>query len=179
MLVSIGGYDICDGTVSGGVAIGQLRYQVDRQIEIVVPLNEIDPDTLDRGGRRTTAAFTVQRVHSDASAAEAFIVGLDTNLPSFGDVEFTFTDTSAIWTIPNAKVISHNSEQMGATTTTNYVIIGGKSVEGSGSGPTPPPPPPGAMYRFINVEGPPGGVTLQVKNASDVWEDVWTYTAST
>lgn len=179
MLVRIATYDIADGTLAGGVAIGKLAYQVDRQIEIIVPLNEIDPDTLDRGGRKTTLGFTVQRVHADAGAAEEFIVGLDTNLPSFGDVELEFTYSSAIWTIPNAKVISHNSAQVGATTTTNYVIVGGKGVEGSGSGPSPPPAPPGAMYRFVNVEGPPGGVTLQVKNSSDVWEDVWTYTAST
>ena len=179
MLVRIATYDIADGTLAGGVAIGQLRYQVDRQIEIVVPLDEIDPDTLDRGGRKTTVGFIVQRVHDNAGAAEEFIVSLDTELPSFGDVELEFTETSAIWTIPNAKVVSHNSEQLGATTTTSYTIIGGKGVEGSGSGPTPPPPPPGAMYRFVNVEGPPGGVTLQVKNSSDVWEDIFTYTAST
>lgn len=179
MLVAIGGYDICDGTLAGGVAIGQLRWQVDRQIEVVIPLDEIDPDTLDRGGRRTTASFTVQRTHTNAASAEAFIAALDTNLPSFGDVDFTFTDGVTQYHIPNGKVISHGSQQTGATTTTNYVIVGGKAATGSGSGPTPPPPPPNAKYRFLNVEGPPGGVTLQVQNSDGDWEDIFTYTAST
>lgn len=133
MLCKIGTYDICDGTLAGGVAISTLSYQVDRQIEIVVPLDALDPDTLDRGGRKLTVSFTVYRTHANASAAEAFIVGLDVALPSSGDVELTFTDFSTTYLIPNAKVVRHDSRQNGATTITNYMIVGGRGT-GSGSG---------------------------------------------
>lgn len=135
MLVSIGSYDICDGTLAGGFAIGQLRYQVDRQIEVVIPLDSVDPDTFDRGGRRSTISFTVQRVHSSAGAAEEFIVGLDQDLPSSGEAELTLT-SGITFLIPNAKVTQHNSSQIGATSTTTYTIVGGRAPgSGSGSGP--------------------------------------------
>lgn len=135
MLVKIGSYDICDGTLSGGVAIGQLRYGVDRVIEVVVPLELVDPETFDRGGRKTTINFTVQRTHSSAGSAEEFIAGLDQDLPSSGTVLLTFT-SGVTMAIPNGKIMNHSSAQLGSLTTTNYTIVGGRAPgSGSGSGP--------------------------------------------
>jgi hypothetical protein len=58
----------------------------------------------------------------------------------------------------------------------DYTLQGGDWLT---TGFTPPPPPTeDGAWRLVTVTGPPAGVTLQVKNSSDVWEDVWTYTAS-
>jgi hypothetical protein len=58
----------------------------------------------------------------------------------------------------------------------DYTLQGGDWLT---SGFTPPPPPmDSGAWRFVTVTGPPAGVTLQVKNASGVWEDVFTYIAS-
>ncbi len=134
MLVSIGTYAICDDTLPGGVAIGQLRFGVDRQIEIVVPIGQAAPELFDRGGRISRITFIVQRVHSNAGAAELFIASLDSSLPSSGNVILTFTTTFTQWHIPKGKVINHSSSQLGATTTTTYTIVGGGAGSGSGSG---------------------------------------------
>ncbi len=134
MLVSIGSYAICDGTLGGGVAIGQLRFGVDRQIEIVVPIGVADPELFDRGGRISRITFTVQRTHATAGASELFIASLDSSLPSSGNVILTFTTTFTQWHIPKGKVLNHSSIQDGATTTTTYTIVGGGAGSGSGSG---------------------------------------------
>ena len=58
----------------------------------------------------------------------------------------------------------------------DYTLQGGDWLT---SGFTPPPPPTETgTWRLVSVEGPPGGVSMQVKNSSGVWETVWTYTAS-
>ncbi len=134
MLVSIGTYAICDGTLGGGVAIGQLRFGVDRKIEIVIPIGTTDPVLFDRVGRVTSITFTVQRTHASAGAAELFIASLDSSLPSSGNVILQFTTTGTDWHIPNGKVLNHNSTQLGATTTTTYTITGGQAGSGTGSG---------------------------------------------
>ncbi len=134
MLVKIGSYSICDGTLPGGFAIGQLRFGVDRQIEIVVPIATANPELYDRGGRKTSLTFTVQRTHASAGAAELFIASLDSSLPSTGNVILEFTTTGTDWHIPKGKVINHSSSQLGATTTTTYTIVGGGAGSGSGSG---------------------------------------------
>jgi hypothetical protein len=141
MLISIGSYAICDGTLAGGVAIGQLRFGVDRLIEIVEPIYsaETDPNItypilFDRKNRKTSITFTVQRTHASAGAAELFIASLDSSLPSTGNVILEFTTTGTDWHIPKGKVINHSSTQLGATTTTTYTIVGGGAGSGSGSG---------------------------------------------
>ncbi len=127
MLVSIGSYAICDGTLSGGVAIGQLRYQVARLIDVVAPIGVANPVLFDRVGRKTTIDFTVQRTHSDAGDAESFIANLDLELPSIGDVKIT-TTSGGVGYLQSAKVTQHNSQQIGATTTTSYTIVGGQII---------------------------------------------------
>ena len=136
MLVSIGAYDICNGTLAGGVAIGNLRFSVDRTIDVVIPLPNDDPwldlITFDRQTGTCSITFQVQRVHADVAACSAFILGLDAALPTSGYV--VLSDGATEFTIPNGRVKQHVSAQVGATSTTQYTIIGGRPVSGSGSG---------------------------------------------
>lgn len=39
MLVSIGSYDFCNGTLAGGVAVSELRVKLDRVLDTAVPLS--------------------------------------------------------------------------------------------------------------------------------------------
>ena len=126
MLVAIGTYAICDGTTSGGVAIGQARVQMDRIFDIVIPLAELNPELFDRTCRKITFTFTVKATHANAAAAEQFIMDLDSNLPSSGTVKLTPTGSTSYRYIPNGRVVNHQSEYVGATTTTVYTIVGGQ-----------------------------------------------------
>jgi len=126
MLVSIGTYAICDGTLSGGVAIGQARVQIDRGFDVVVPLAELNAIPLDRVYRKLTFTFQVQRTHTNAGAAELFILDLDSSLPSSGTVTITPTGNGSVRYVPNGAVTTHNSQQNGSTTTTQYTLIGGQ-----------------------------------------------------
>ncbi len=79
-------------------------------------------------------------------------------------------------TLEDAVISSYRAHVENNMFMADYALQGGKILT---SGFTPPPPPTETgTWRLITVDGPPGGVTLQVKNSSDVWEDVWTYTAS-
>lgn len=129
MLVSIGSYDICDGTVSGGVAIGQARIQMDRVFDVVVPLADINPELFDRTCRKITFTFTVQRVHADAETCELFILDLDSNLPSSGNVTLTPTNSGSLRYIPGGFVVNHQSQQNGASSITTYTIVGGQPAD--------------------------------------------------
>jgi hypothetical protein len=126
MLVSIGAYDICNGTLAGGVAIGQARINFDRVKDVAIPIDQVDPDIFDRVCHRLTFTFQVQRTHANAATAELFVLDLDTNLPSSGTVTLTPTGSATTRTIPDGNVISHQSNLLGATTTTTYTIVGGQ-----------------------------------------------------
>lgn len=126
MLVSIGAYDICNGTLAGGVAIGQARIQLDRSFDVVISIDDIDPTLFDRICHKVTFTFTVQRTHDNAGACEGFILDLDGNLPSTGAVKLTPTASVSYRYIPNGFVINHQSQQNGATSTTTYTIVGGQ-----------------------------------------------------
>ena len=178
MVVTIGTYAVCNGTLTGGVAVGKARYAIDRLFEVVVPVGAVSPRMFDRVGRKTTFTFTVQVAHSSATAAESFVADLDTNLPSAGTVKLTLSDGSTIRYIPQGAVTLHSSEVVGSLSTTTYTIVGGPIGTSDGD-PTPPPPPPtGQPWRLVTIVGPPAGVELQVLNSSNVWETVWNYTAS-
>jgi|SRR5215471_6892979 len=140
MLVSIGSYDICDGTLAGGVAIGQLSLTIDRLTDVIVPIGQADPVLFDRVNRTSEISFQVERVFSDWDAASAFILDLELNLPSTGTVLFLFQSGSRA--IPNALVLSYVSTQLGAKVTTTYRISGGSPIDGS---PPPPPTPVGSI----------------------------------
>src|SRR5215469_6207511 len=128
MLVSIGSYAICDGTLSGGVAVSVGRYDVERVTETVIPIpaGALNAVTFDRGTRKTTFQFTVQRTHASAKDAEDFVAGLDAALPSTGNVKLTLSDNSTVRYIPVGKAIRHESTLLGSLSTTIYTIIGGQ-----------------------------------------------------
>src|SRR5258707_748 len=129
MLVSIGSYDICDGSLSGGVAIGQARLQMDRVFDVVIPIAELNPELFDRVCRKLTFTFTVQRTHADAETSELFILDLDADIPSSGTVKLTPTSSASFRYIPNGFVVNHQSQQNGATSITTYTIVGGQPTD--------------------------------------------------
>jgi len=126
MLVSIGSYAICDGTLTGGVAIGEGRLQMDRVFDVVIPVDQLDPTLFDRVCRKVTFTFQVQVAHGNADNSEQFILDLDGNLPSTGTVKLTPTNSTSYRYIPNGVVTGHQTQQIGATTQTTYTIVGGQ-----------------------------------------------------
>ncbi len=125
MTVDIADYSICDGTLSGGVALSDMRSLINRSIEVVLPLGEAVPITYDRRGRTSHFTFQVKRTHADAEACEAFIMTLDANLPSEGTITITLNGGTETIEIQHGKVLSHQSSELGATSITDYVIVGG------------------------------------------------------
>jgi hypothetical protein len=79
-------------------------------------------------------------------------------------------------TLVDACITGYNARVENNHFMADYTLTGGMWLT-SGFAP-PPPPTETGTWRLISVTGPPAGVTLQVKNSSGVWEDVWTYTAS-
>ncbi len=129
MLVTIGSYDICDGSLSGGVAVGQARVQMDRVFDVVVPIAELNPVLFDRVCRKLTFTFMVQVAHATADACELFLLDLDSSLPSTGTVKITPTNSVDYRYVPNGFVINHQSSNIGAMSTTQYTIVGGQPTD--------------------------------------------------
>lgn len=130
MLVSIGSYNICDGTLSGGVAVSDLRIRANRLFDFVVPIGDDASTFFDRINTLADYLFTVKKTHSGVQAAERFILKLDTVLPSSGTVTFTTTGPSGFTrTIPNGFIVDHALlQEQGATTFHQYHIVGGPPV---------------------------------------------------
>ncbi len=125
MTVTIGDYSLCDGTTPGGVATGNMRLLVNRSTDVVLALGEAVPQTYDRQGRTTHFTFQVARIHATAEACEAFIASLDALIPSEGTVTITLTGGTESVELRNGKVLSHQTNQTGATCFTDYVLVGG------------------------------------------------------
>lgn len=127
MLVSIGSYAICDGTLAGGVAISELRLRADRLFDFVIPVGDVDSILFDRINTTCDFAFTVKRTFSNKATAEKFIVQLDSILPISGTVTITTSGPSAaIRVIPNAFIIEHALvDETGSTLFHQYRITGG------------------------------------------------------
>ncbi len=125
MTVTIGDYSLCDGTTTGGVATGNMRMLINRSTDVVLALGETVPKTYDRVGRTAHFTFQVARVHATAEVCEAFIASLDASLPSDGTVTITLTGNTETVELRNGKVLSHQSNQTGATSFTDYTLIGG------------------------------------------------------
>ena len=127
MLVSIGAYDICDGTLAGGVAVSDLRLKSDRLFDWVVPIGDVDVLLLDRINSKTDVTFIVKRTHASKLLSEQFILQLDANLPTSGTVTFTTTGPSpATRVIPNGFILDHSLVgEYGATTFHQYHVVGG------------------------------------------------------
>lgn len=130
MLVSIGSYALCDGTLTGGVAISDLRLTADRLYDFVVPVGDVAAILFDRVNATCDFMFTVKRTFPGKATAEKFILQQDTLLPVSGTVTITTTGPSpATRTIPNGFIVDHALvEENGATTIHQYHIIGGAPV---------------------------------------------------
>ncbi len=137
MLVSIGSYELCDGTLAGGVAISTLSVENRHVFDEVSPIDVLPPATpadfispvaFDRTCAMSNITFVVKRVHSDVAAADQFILELDGNIPEgVGNVVFTTSPpSSSMVTIPNGIVVEHSlQQQTGSTTFHQYTIAGG------------------------------------------------------
>ena len=130
MLVSIGAYELCHGTLAGGVAISDLRPTANRLFDVAVPLDDNDVTLFDRVNTTFDITLIVKRTFSTQAAAEEFILQLDTALPTSGSVTFTTTGpTPTTRTIPNGFIVDHALlQQTGATLFHQYHIIGGPPV---------------------------------------------------
>ncbi len=130
MLISIGAYEICDGTLAGGVAISDLRLKSDRLFEFVVPIGDVDCQLFDRVNSKTDLTVTIKRVWASKNVSDAFILQLDENLPTSGTVTLTTTGpTPDTRVIETGYVTDHSLiEQDGATTIHQYHIVGGPPV---------------------------------------------------
>lgn len=130
MLVSIGTYDICDGTLAGGVAVSDLRVRGDRIHDFSVPVGDFDATTFDRFNSTIDFTFTVKRTFTNKATCEKFIVQLDAILPVTGDVTITTTGPSeATFTIPDSFLVDHALVmEQGATAFHQYHFIGGPPV---------------------------------------------------
>ena len=76
MLVKIGSYEICNGTLAGGFAVGSLRLRGDRGFDIAIPIGETVPVLFDRLTTQSDITFQVYRTHADLQASEDFILNL-------------------------------------------------------------------------------------------------------
>jgi len=130
MLVSIGSYSLCNGTLAGGVAVSELRLKADRLFEFIIPIGDVDSTLLDRINTTFDATFTVKRTHSSVHNAEKFILQLDSNIPISGTITFETTGPGAFTrVIPRGFVIDHALlQENGATTFHQYHVIGGAPV---------------------------------------------------
>jgi hypothetical protein len=127
MLVSINGYNLCDGTRSGGVALSELGFNVNRTFDVVDPLQQVSPIPLDRTTHILDITFTVRRVLNSLADAEKFILNLEDSIPSAGTILITAGWISPVpVTIPNGALLSHQLvAHQGATVFHQYRIVGG------------------------------------------------------
>ncbi len=126
MLISIGEYDLCDGTFAGGVAASDLRLRFTRGIEVVQPLGEDDPVTFDRGTRRLDLSFTIHRNHASIKDAELFIGNHENAVPQTGAIKLTIGIFGINQFIISGFLVSIQLiQQIGSTTSHNYKIVGG------------------------------------------------------
>lgn len=130
MLVSLGSYVLCDGTLSGGVAISELRCRGDRLFDFVIPVGDDNPIALNRVTTTIDLSFVVKRVLHDVRTAEKFILTLDNNIPAAGTITLTTTGPSpSTRVIANGFLIDHTLlMESGATLFHQYHLTGGPPV---------------------------------------------------
>jgi len=130
MLVSIGSYSLCDGTLGGGVAISDLNPRNTRLFDVVTPLDDNDTTLFDRVNTTCDITLTVKRSFPTHETAEKFLLQLDSILPTSGTVTFTTTGpTPTTRIIPNGYIVDHALVmELGATVFHQYHIIGGPPV---------------------------------------------------
>ena len=129
MLVSIGTYALCDGTRSGGVGTTQMRFRVDREIQVQKIFRAGEVMTYDRGNRKTTVTFEVAYTFPDLETADVFVLTQEDNIPATGIVTFTATKPNGqkvIRYLANGKITNHElTEDIGLTKKYSYTIVGG------------------------------------------------------
>lgn len=129
MLVSIGTYQLCDGSRSGGVGLTRLRFRVQRKIQVAELFRGEEVDTFDRGNRETTVTFEISRTFPTQDAADVYVLQHEDTVPSSGIVTFTAFQANGqkvVRYLADGKVRVHELvEQIGVTTRHQYTIIGG------------------------------------------------------
>ncbi len=126
MFITIGEYELCDGTLSRGFAATDLRLRITRSIEVVQALGVADPSTYDRGTRTIDLSFTVTRVHASIKEAEVFFSKHENSVPQSGSVKLTSSNGLVVAFIANALLIEFRLiSQIGASTFITYHIVGG------------------------------------------------------
>jgi hypothetical protein len=130
MLVSIGTFQLCDGTRSGGVGVTRLRFRVERKIQVAELFRGEEVETFDRGNRETTVNFEVSRTFATQEAADVYVLEHEETVPSSGIVTFTAFQPNGqkvVRYLADGKVRNHELvEQIGVTTRHEYVIVGGE-----------------------------------------------------
>jgi hypothetical protein len=130
MLVSIGTFQLCDGTRSGGVGVTRLHFRVTRKIQLAELFRGPEVETFDRGNRETTVTFEVFRTFPTQEAADVYVLQHEGTLPSSGIVTFTAFQPNGqkvVRYLADGKVRLHQLvEQIGVTTRHQYIIIGGE-----------------------------------------------------
>jgi len=129
MLVSIGTFQLCDGTPAGGVGTTNLRFRVNRKIQVQEIFRADQVITFDRGNRQTIATFEITRTFATQEEADVFVLEHEETLPSSGLVSFTAfmpNGQKVVRYLACGKVESHELvEQIGVTTRHQYTITGG------------------------------------------------------
>ncbi len=125
MLISIGAYDLCDGTLAGGFAAGNLRLRFTRGIEVVQGMGDVTPTLFDRGTRRLDLSFTIQRVHASIKASELFIGNHQNEVPRTGAIKLTSSSSGTIFILNGFLTDIQLVQEIGATTSHSYQIVGG------------------------------------------------------
>ncbi len=125
MLISIGPYALCDGTIDGGMSATNLRLRYTRAIEVVQGLGSTNPATFDRGARTIDLSFTVTRVHPSIKEAEVFIAKHDSTVPDSGVIALTTTGGEVAFIANGIAVELQVISQIGASVFYSYRITGG------------------------------------------------------
>jgi hypothetical protein len=129
MLVSIGTFQLCDGTRSGGVGVTRLRFRVQRKIQVAECFRAEEVETFDRGNRETFVTFEISRTFATQEAADVYVLQHEETVPSSGVVTFTAFQPNGqkvIRYLADGKVRAHELvEQIGVTTRHQYAVIGG------------------------------------------------------
>ena len=129
MLISIGNYNLCDGSRAGGVGTTRLRFRVRRKIQVQEGFRAEQVVTFDRGNRETTAIFEVTRTFGSQEEADVFVLEHEDAIPASGLVSFTAfkpNGQKVVRYLAGGKVERHELvEQIGVTTRHQYNIVGG------------------------------------------------------
>ncbi|HEX4083985.1 MAG TPA: hypothetical protein VHY22_03665 [Chthoniobacteraceae bacterium] len=130
MLVSIGTFNLCDGTREGGVGTTRLRFRVNRKIQVQELFRADQVETFDRGNRQTIAKFEITRTFPTQEEADVYVLEHEETIPSSGLVAFTAIQPNGqkvLRYLAGGKVESHElMEQIGVTTRHQYTIVGGE-----------------------------------------------------